>query len=238
MRSKRTEIAVVLVLAMMSTACSQKAAPLESSAAPSGNSQASDNSRVVTTTTEHVGAAQLRQSFLSRSVAEVVHDLKVMLTSTDTEAFNYLQSVWALDPKVTGELDAAFIRSVPVRAYMANVLAQSAGNRVIQIDLAPVREALRNGLTVPDQDVNSESLIGLGYVAEASDVDRFVQLADGANVVLAKLAVSALANACGPYAATQLDGFIQHAKNPEIRADAEAMRSALKDSVAARCAGK
>lgn len=231
--------AMILALAMMSAACSQGTAPPDSSATSSSNSSPSDSNRVVTTVTDVVDATLLRQSFLNRSVAQVARDMSIMLTSSkDAATLAYLQSVWSLDPAVMSELDAEFIRSAPVRAYMANVLAQLASNRVIKIDLVPVREALRNGLGVPDQDVNSDSLIGLGYVAEASDIDRFVRLADGSNIVLAKLAVSALANACGQYAAEQLDGFIQHAKNPEIRADAEAMRSALKDSTAARCAGK
>lgn len=231
-------IATILVLAMMSAACSPDAAPPASSSTTTDNHPSSDASRTVTTVADVVDAALLRQSFLGRRAADVARDMSILLRSIDAGALTYLQEVWAFDPKVTSELDPDFIRSVPVRAYMANVLAQLAGNRTIKIDLQPVREALRNGLTAPDQDIQNRSMDGLSYIAESIDVDRFVQLADGSNIELAKVSVIALANACGQYAAEQLDGFIQHAKNPEIKADAEAMRSALKDSTAARCAGK
>jgi hypothetical protein len=185
----------------------------------------------------HVDVDVLRHAYLSKDEAQVERALGGMLTSrTAADSIDFLKSVWVFDPNVVGDLDDTFIRRPSVRTYEANVLAQMVGNRVLYVDLGPVRMALRAGLNIPDKYVRYRAADGLSYVAETEDVDRLSAMAESPDSAVANQAIAALANACGEHAADTLERFISNSRNPEVKRSAETIRDQLRAARMVRCA--
>lgn len=180
----------------------------------------------------------LKEAFASKSVGQVREATNTVLRSgSRAELLDFLRGVWSSDAAVTADLDAQFINEIPVRVFIGNVLAQAHANRMIQIDIEPVITVLRRGLESEDPDVVSAAMWGLEPFASNSDIDKFVAIAEGDYAPNARVAIGALAGACGDYAKQSFDRLVSNGKNEAVRAEAQGIYQSASVIRESRCRG-
>ena len=133
---------------------------------------------------------------------------KVLAAERNQDLVGYLMSLWLLEPAAVERVDTEFVKGPSVRVLMANVLAQSAASRVLDVDASQFVETLRAGLDMREREVVWAAISGLQEFSNDLDVEKIAAIARSGDEATMKVALGALASSCATRARSRFDEIV------------------------------